>query len=1190
MAQNSTNVNRGGLGGAFGEFFRETSEDVGGYARGAKAIPGIVSEYVEETPLEEIGQDVVTTAKAMGQVIADDPLTFLAESLPVYGQYVAFRDSQNFLDEAKKLREQGQNDKAEEMEAMATFALAGAVPGGNALKRARQGIMGISPIPDNERNGFPIPEPGTSFKSDLANVPAPPQPMGIEQFEKFLAGKNLKKADMEAAMSAAKNSLVEGKKGKMQVDADLFKDNLSNFDAARDMYVTSKPTTSFSTYDNPENALDGGSNYGNMRVISMFKGPQSSQAATVMTHSGVDNLLGPSLGNRLNALRGYEGGVEEFDFVADDISITPNDLKRAFKEDNLGQPEIYTSAVERVLEDPSFNRQLEDAVNIRRIKYLNKNIFKDEIRPELNDRLDQAFDYMLSENQGPEIILPMFSRGFGLTPEEAARMTIWAERNNLSTMKDFVESSVDYLEQMDMQLDNPNPTIIKSSYETLKDLSPDLVPEMTGRQFKDVYNNQVEQLRNQPEFASDIFELRLGANKVFEALDGYTLNGNFEDRWRADVEFGDPKITGRTLDRDPDVTADTRNQLMNDAVPDDPSTGGAIPGRDIVEHQDFVPSNEFARKNFIGFARTTDNFVLQNPRMQFTEADIGTDIDIPQTELPRDFIRNRNLEVDTTYTGPTADDAVVLKARHTSEYQPDPRGDAMRIGTQKEVEQGQRVNINALTLLDDARQELNLADMRNDRVFYEESLLRLKEIADNKDVLVDNKNPNIKRLANRLHIEAVDPDMRNRYFASAGDRSRGSINEDLSPASGLLLRELSEGIDSQYTRDIQTVKEGFEDFEALMENDIANLNVKSVYEKFIGKADDTNFETIDAEIARLNRIRNEDPQLFDDMDGRDRLNQLMNEAEGGQFQPSEFFEALQRLERHITNPNKRGGSRELFAEGIADYFGDRRLIERDAAAIERDLFLNTDPDVQRRLAGGRQDNPGRVTMGALLRNNASELVQDYLAYQSNPSGINEVFPGYAYNAAETQKKQVKGAILDAIRTDDAQAISSPAVQRIENPAWNPDGPTDEAINPRYRYISPDASGQGGAGREQLKPDAYRQMHEIHKSVVKELNKDLKKAGIKGQFYADIAATGRVDMRTAGRDPRNIGAAPREEAPIKLRVRPVIRWDREAADFYKDKPLPFRVGGLVTVPGKQYEPGIEALIKKYRRDGVMTDWV
>ena len=229
-------------------------------------------------------------------------------------------------------------------------------------------------------------------------------------------------------------------------------------------------------------------------------------------------------------------------------------------------------------------------------------------------------------------------------------------------------------------------------------------------------------------------------------------------------------------------------------------------------------------------------------------------------------------------------------------------------------------------------------------------------------------------------------------------------------------------------------------------------------------------------------------------------------------------------------------------------------------------------------------------MGSFLNRNARDLLMDYYAYQSSPSGINEVFPGYAYNAAETQKKQVKGAILDAIREDDAQAITSPGIKKTERLDWDPNGPKDEAINPRYTYSSPNAANEGGAALEQFKPDAYRQMHEIHKSVVKELNKDLKKAGNKGQFYADIAATGRVDMRTASRDPRNTGATPREQTPIKLRVRPVIRWDKEAGDFYKDKPLPFRNGGLVTIPGKRYEPGIVALIKKYRRDGQMTDWI
>ena len=70
MAQNSTNVTSQGLGGAFGNFFRETSEDVEGLGRGTAAIPEIVSEYAQETTAAEKAEDVVGFGKGMVEAIA----------------------------------------------------------------------------------------------------------------------------------------------------------------------------------------------------------------------------------------------------------------------------------------------------------------------------------------------------------------------------------------------------------------------------------------------------------------------------------------------------------------------------------------------------------------------------------------------------------------------------------------------------------------------------------------------------------------------------------------------------------------------------------------------------------------------------------------------------------------------------------------------------------------------------------------------------------------------------------------------------------------------------------------------------------------------------------------------------------------------------------------------------------------
>jgi hypothetical protein len=131
----------------------------------------------------------------------------------------------------------------------------------------------------------------------------------------------------------------------------------------------------------------------------------------------------------------------------------------------------------------------------------------------------------------------------------------------------------------------------------------------------------------------------------------------------------------------------------------------------------------------------------------------------------------------------------------------------------------------------------------------------------------------------------------------------------------------------------------------------------------------------------------------------------------------------------------------------------------------------------------------------------------------------------------------------------------------------PDQETMRNQDPGYNAMA----NAAGSGFEQDKPQVYTQMWSTAQSLVEQINNDLTAAGMPGRFTAVLAPTGRIDGKLQATNTQD----------IPLRIRPVIYWTPDTQEKLK-----FRKGGLVTLPGKRYEPGIEAVIRKYRREGMM----
>ena len=1295
-----TGITGQGLGSAFGEFFRGQGDDdsyVEQLGRGLTKVPGYAQEFLSQD-IEDIAEDVKEFGTAFGQEVAEqakeNPLKFIAETFTPYGYAVSARETRDLLEQADALRAQGQVEKAEGLEALSTVALLDLVPGGRLFRRAGNRLEIANDIPDQNRNSFPIPERGTIFKP--AKKPFIPKgKIGIDQLQTGIIDKQpreLKKAAEKAGLA----SIVTGKKGKKQIDPELFQENIRSFDTTGDLVVTSKPINR-GTRENPniggEDPETTAKN-GNAGVVTFFKRPPGGAAADNLgpRKSVIQNLLGPNLSQYINSVRGTTAEAHEYDanFDSPDASIdelVETELER-LKTTNFGLSEQYENIVSKLLNDDLFKKELKNAIGTRRFKDFNKQIAAISTATttpgvlvpagttdNINRRIVESFEITNPEGIGAKTAsrgdpsahrnVTLFSR-LGLSPDDMGRLMAYAEQEGFDTvsksLKDqmtFVGAVLNAVERnQNLALDQQDMAGTLSVYNELRDTSRDLVPEYTTSDLVELVDKAKEKFKKQKLEVKDIalpfaryannfvFDKNLTSSLRQETTSPvtpirlhYDLGSDylFEGRGGG-FSFGRIGTMELRDDYRPGVISAGSNQRLfyNESFDDEINAAvddsvNDIKGRaDSDTHSGYYlrPEDPYVEKHHGGFSRVTDNFVLTNTGGRFfTEDDIGKDLEFEQSLLPRDYIVNSSGGVDTSYMGDVGPQGSVLRARHSLEYQPDPRGNA-KYGSQPEYDQAKVLRTAGIPV------RFPATTLKQKR----ENLEALQKIAENKDVLINNQNPTIKNMKTRLHVEIVPKAFRAVTFGKRGTKQKltniSTFEEAVVPSNvGLssleapeqlvtrrsaveniggelfdgptdLYKELSGGnINSQYTRDIKTLSEGLAKFTKDLKKPVEELT--------------------ETEVDNLHK------QYFSDL---------------------KLFNAFERANKHVANTilltTQPSGSPRLSAaeeskvlkESAVKYFMDERILKRGPNQIQRDLLGDTTPEIIQKAeaedlllsknASQSDDLEEGLKLGVAQARTRDETVQEfarlkppnpqvfgeyqspdlfgYIAASDVPEifsryneylglseGVNEIFPGYLYEANVTQQKQIKGAVLDAIRNTDSQAISSPGVARIQLPDFNPNLPADEVTNPKYKYMSaegrfddPRLSAKASGKIEQYKPQVYKDMHRNHVSVVKDLNADLpwaEKGEVpegKPRFYADILPTGNIPER--GKQ------TPDKDETIMLRIRPVIRWDKEAGDYFKTEPLPFRDGGLVSLP--KMAPGLEPLLRKYRREGTLSHFI
>ena len=1294
-----------GLGSAFGEFFRGQGDDdsyVEQLGRGLTKVPGKAQEFLSQD-IGDIAEDVSDFGVAFGQEVAkqakENPLKFIAETFTPYGYVVSARETRDLLEQADALRAQGQVEQAEGLEALSTVALLDLIPGGRLFRKAGNRIEIANDISNQDRNNFPIPDRGVSFKP--AKQPFIPKgKIGIDQLESGIINKQPKELK-EAARKAGIASIVTGKKGQKQIDSELFRENIKSFDTTGDLVVTSKPINrGTSEHPNIGGEDPEGTNLnGNAGVVTFFKRRPGGAAAVENfgpRRSVIQNLIGPNLSQYINSVRGTTAEAHEYDanFDSPDASIdelVETELER-LKTTNFGLSEQYENVVSKLLNDDLFKKELKNAIGTRRFKDFNKQIASIRtaattpgvlvpagITDNVNRRIVESFEItnpdrgdaetLARGNPSPHVNITLFSR-LGMSPDDMGRLMAYAEQEGLDTVSksltdqmNFVRVALEQVERnQNLPLDQQDPFSSLEVYNELRDTSRDLIPEYTTSDLVELVDKAKEKFKKQKLEVKDIFLpfARYANNFVFDKNLTSSLRQEttspvtpirallgsddlFEGRGGG-FSFGRIGKMELRDDYRPGVISAGSNQRLfynenfdddiNLAVDDSVDDIKGLEDTDRHSGEFLRPLDPYVAKHQGGFSRVTDNFVLTNTGGRFfTEDDIGKDLEFEQSLLPRDYIVNSSGRIDTTYTGDVGPAGSVLKARHSLEYQPDPRGQA-NYGSQLEKDQaealktaGTPVRFPATTL--------------NQKV---ENLKALETIAENKDVLINNQNPTIKNMKNRLHVEILPKAYRAVTFGKRGTKEKAtniSTFQDVNPPVNVgldrslrpnqlvtrrsdvenlggelfdgptdLYKEISGGnINSQYTRDIKTLSKGLAKFTKELKKPVEELT--------------------ETEVNNLHK------QYFDDL---------------------ELFNAFERANKHVANtvlllPQRQAdGSpslsavemKKLLNESAVKYFMDERILQRGPNQVQRDLLGDTTPEIIQRAEAedlllsknaSQADNLEEgLKLGVEQRQTRDETVQEfarlreptsttapklfgyldvdlderlmpdtrrplifkrYSQYLGLDSGVNEIFPGYLYEANVTQQKQIKGAVLDAIRNTDSQAISSPGVVRIQLPDFNPNLPADEVLNPQYKYMSsegqfndPRLSAKASGTTEQFKPQVYKDMHRNHVSVVKDLNADLpwaEKGEVpegKPRFYADILPTGNI--------PDRVLATPDKNETIMLRIRPVIRWDKEAGDYFKTEPLPFRDGGLVSLP--KMAPGLEPLLRKYRREGTLSHFI
>jgi len=1282
MAQNSTKVTSEGLGGSFGSFFRELSEDVAGVARGGVAIPDIVTEYTKDTTAEEKVEDVVDFGKLVAKGIAEDPLTFIAESLPIYGQYAAIRDSNKLVDAAKEAREQGDEKNAINLEALAATSLLGIVPLGGGLLRAggrgaRQqsgivpsdetppGIMSIdfdedgniiggggaqrgedavdiTPTPEptvapedllpkevdfssinlqaaesSNLNGFNPDEvvPGRAFESGifasgiipelqkLATKKKNPVKMTLAEFDRYIEGKGLSRQEINDLKEAAKRSTREsvGSKGKTRQIVDIVKlaEVLPALDTSNRMWVSGKVNDARTGYaygaDNAEKQwatmVDGSPTDPTrvqQRVLTLNSADPRDMlggiAATARVSSSDSDIL--RVNNAVHA--GMQKILDEPELFA---NRTPDDIFEELQQTNLGLPRQFSGFVADVLDDIQFDLKDEIAVELSKARKLDMignlgrrtsrmRVLQGLNEAEVIDRLDEHFDTEVMDTgvTGVTEFLtqsrqadPNSRAQIDNMPEDLAVMAKFAEYHGMTNMSTFTDYIIDSLRKLE-----GTPVGRDSMLEEGPGLGRFLninPTEFLDEQFRDAA--AAAGYFNRPRFSYDEFISRFNAeSERLQAqinTEGTVVDFDFDN-----VSRSIPDPIHRIMDRDDFITLKHpdfvrlvrehqgrdsvynsaiediqdiyRNKALQEEVDNPLLANTTIEGRaESDNHYVFRTTDDWSAKHVAGFIRTDKNLIFFSPTgPQLTPDQIGHDIQISRSDAEAS-LRNPTNTFVIDEANPS-----ILEARSVLELQNDLRGDAQgkNFGTKKDG----NVLRGAFNFLEelDGVPGLNIGTATTPKTA---AAAAAEFLSDNRgvgelsrDELVGalNKLPTTQNAAAILspNISALKAAQSpHRARSSSYQRIRGLVEGSPDVNIDSLLREVdldnAKGTgQSPYFKDLRAIREGLEAVDKLRGPD-GSISKDKLTQEFIENNLVTGAPFREALIRNLSLYERNNIERTN----LGRVHYASLRAFGGMDDPNNVLDPFNSFDDYIK------------------YFVDERF--------------NTV------VFPGAEDGRERITDLIADTNSGYNEFKGIRNTLDPANEVNEPFENYARDAVGTQKKLVKAAIVDAIRQG-KNAITLPGTATKPNPDFDPSISEDSAINPKRIY---DRRAEGNveqfntsSGSEQGQGQVYTGMYSLAQSLVKELNKDMQKTGKPGKFTATLALTGRLDGKL-----RQPAAIPDE--PIAMRVRPVIYWTPDTLEKMK-----FKKGGLVTLPWKRYEPGIATMIRKYRNDGVMTDWV
>lgn len=1216
MAQNSTDVTSQGLGGAFGNFFRETSEDVEGLGRGTAAIPGIVSEYAQETTAAEKAEDIVGFGKGMAEVIADDPLTFIAESLPIYGQYAAVRDSNMMLDAAKEARDRGDEESALNMEALAATAMLGIVPLGGGLLRAGArgarrsgGVETLRTGPEIEQSlsdetapgimsvdydqqgnvigGAPSPtfnlsaresryindfdydeiEPGRAFESGIVSSgvlgaglkrQSKGKMVALDEFPSFIKGFGLSRTEMDDLINAAPGATKKSRKGNEVIDFQKLEDILPSIDSSFRMFVSGKPNLPGSGYayhnDNAGYKFAQLTNRTDeQRVITLAElDPREiNQGAVVGARISSDDADIYKVNNQYHTV--FQRMISSRDeFINDDGTIkTAQQVFDEFRANNLDLPDHYKDFVTETLDaiEPDALGAIQK--NLNKINALNmmSRTARDKVLKDMpsdamrREALDGYFNDIIVETGtwGPKEdshflsqanlenladsvpVSPVSTAALSL-PEDLAVVAKFADIHNLTEMAEWADDTIRQHRLMETDTD---PLMERIRTETDFFNRPRFShEEFKGRFDRELARLQAEENNTGKVTSYDMEKLDVLPDPVSRVLDRMQQAMFKEQAVYRDYFSYDPDDYSPNIQANINSIGAKYREAARREEATNPNLQSSSPQGRPSEHSNFRVQDPHSGQATAGFVRTDGNQVFFSPSMPtYGPDDIGKDV-----MINRSVAEQALNQPAVPWAGLPV--AGVLDGRSVLELQNDLRGNAIKdnFGT---VEDGK-----VLRAVNNVVSNLEFEDQVNANVV---NALNLLPKASDAEAILNPKLGALKALQAPHRLTKRD--------------RRGEITQNV------------------YTRTVNKFLNSPDINIASLLKEIDNDNANKPKGSMVGRGQSPYFKdlrTIEEGLKAIDELRDSKGYIDQSKVTGEFYDQYL--ATG-----APFIEALTRNRNLYPSLNDQDFDREFVKSptNLLHYFTDERL--------NAEVMQTTDPNSSVTIS----EELGN-TLGVTFGDQVDLTVDGYVGEQYKPhrstyrqgEEVYELYSGYAKDANESQKKLIKAALIDTIRQGN-NALVLPGIPMKLNPDFNPDLPDDSGVNPRmipdqetmnrqdpgYNSMANDA----GDGFEQDKPQVYTDMWPTAQSLVEQINSDLDTAGLPGRFTAVLAPTGRIDGKLQATNTQD----------IPLRIRPVIYWTPDTQEKLK-----FRKGGLVTLPGKKYEPGIEAVIRKYRREGVM----